>query len=120
MDAEEIKDNLDPLYEAAMLEQRDIAAGIDLLTKCAKNFIASQYAEQVNSLSAEGYRALDDSISRHASNLSMEISTILYRHQDEQTGRESEALITNERYQSRNLLFLMVCSVFSYLCFSKG
>jgi hypothetical protein len=83
MDAEEIKDSLDPLYEAAMKEQRDIAAGIEALTKCAKDFIASQYVEEVNNLSAEGYRALDDSISRHASKLSMEISSIFYRHQVE-------------------------------------
>lgn len=64
-----------------MKEQRDIAAGVEALTKCAKDFIASQYVEEVNNLSAKGYRRLDDSLSIHASKLSIDISSIFYRHQ---------------------------------------
>ena len=83
MDAEEIKDDLDPLYEAAMKQQHDIATGIEVLTKCAKDFVATHYAGEINHLSAEGYRALTNAISRHTTNLSLEISNVLYRHREE-------------------------------------
>jgi hypothetical protein len=40
MDAEEIQDHLDPLYEAAMQEQQDIKDCIEQITRSAKDFIA--------------------------------------------------------------------------------
>ena len=83
MDAEEIKDNLDPLYKAAMKEQKDIAAGIEHLTKCTKDFIGKQYAEEINHLSADGYRALEDIISKHTTRLSIEIANALHHNLEE-------------------------------------
>lgn len=82
MDAEELKDRLDPLYEAAMQEQQDIRDCIEQLTRSAKDFIAQRYAEEIHNLSAEGYRELDDVIYRHADNLAIEISNIIYHHEE--------------------------------------
>lgn len=84
MDAEELKDKLDPLYEGAMQEQRDINAGIDFMTKSAKDFINQQYSVEIHRLSAEGYRKLDGVIYRHLSQLSVEISNTIYRYDEAQ------------------------------------
>ncbi len=78
MDAEELEDRLDPLYEAALQEQQDIKDCIEHLTRSAKDFIAQRYAEEIHNLSAEGYRKLDDVIYRHADALSIEISEVIY------------------------------------------
>jgi hypothetical protein len=83
MDAEEIANDLDPLYDAAMREQRNIQAGIEYLTNSAKDFISTQYAEDVNHLSAAGYRKLEDVISRHIEQLSIEITNVFYHHSRE-------------------------------------
>jgi len=80
MDAEEILKKLDPLYEAMMQEQRDINAGIEHLTKSAKDFISKQYAEEINHLSAAGYKELDSIIYRCAEDLSIKISNTFYHH----------------------------------------
>ncbi len=82
MDAEELKDRLEPLYEAAMQEQRDIKDCIEHLTRSAKDFIAQRYGEEIPNLSAEGYRKLDDVIYRHTDRLSTEISNIIYRYDE--------------------------------------
>ena len=82
MDAEELKDRLEPLYEAAMQEQRDIKDCIEHLTRSAKDFIAQRYAEEINNLSAEGYRKLEDVICRHTDRLSTDISNIIYRYEE--------------------------------------
>ena len=82
MDAEELKDRLEPLYEAAMQEQRDIKDCIEHLTRSAKDFIAQRYGEEIHNLSAEGYRKLDDVIYRHTDRLSTEISNIIYRYEE--------------------------------------
>lgn len=82
MDADEIKDDLDPLYEGAMQEQRDINAGIDHLIKSAKEFINHQYSAEINRLSAEGYRQLESVLYKHALNLSMDISNTIYRYDE--------------------------------------
>ncbi len=82
MDAEELKDHLDPLYEAAMQEQKDIRDCIEHLTRCAKDFIAQRYGEEIHNLSAEGYRKLDDVIYRHNDKLATEISNIIYHHEE--------------------------------------
>ncbi len=47
MDAEEIQDHLDPLYEAAMQEQQDIKDCIEQITRSAKDFIAQRYGIEV-------------------------------------------------------------------------
>jgi len=82
MDAEELKDRLDPLYEAAMQEQKDIRDCIDHLTRSAKDFIGQRYAEEIHNLSAEGYRKLDDVIDRHADNLATEIANVIYGYEE--------------------------------------
>jgi hypothetical protein len=82
MDAEELKDKLDPLYEGAMQEQRDINAGIDYMTKSAKDFINQQYSAEIHRLSAEGYRKLEEAIYKHVTPLSIEISNIMYYHDE--------------------------------------
>ena len=81
-DIEKIANDLDLLYQAAMKEQRDIEAGIIHLTNSAKNFIGTHYAEEINHLSAEGYSKLEDIISRHTTQLSMEITNIFYHHSE--------------------------------------
>lgn len=85
MDAEEIANDLDPLYEAAMREQRNINACLEYLTKCTKDFIGKQYAEEINCLSAAGYRELEDKISRCLTNLSIDISNVFYHHSESDT-----------------------------------
>ncbi|MBI3219097.1 MAG: hypothetical protein HYZ44_06275 [Bacteroidetes bacterium] len=82
MDAEEIQDHLDPLYEAAMQEQKDITDCIEQITRSAKDFIAQRYSKEIHNLSAEGYRKLDDVIDRHADNLATEISNIIYGYEE--------------------------------------
>ncbi|MBI3219093.1 MAG: hypothetical protein HYZ44_06255 [Bacteroidetes bacterium] len=82
MDAEELKDHLEPLYEAAMQEQKDIRDCIDHLTRSAKDFIAQRYSEEIHNLSAEGYRKLEDVIYRHTDKLALEISNIIYRYEE--------------------------------------
>lgn len=82
MDPNEIKDNLDSLYEGAMQEQRDINAGIEHMTKAAKDFINHQYSAEINRLSPEGYRELENVIIGHALRLSMDISNTIYRHDE--------------------------------------
>jgi len=82
MDAEELKDHLEPLYEAAMKEQKDIRDCIDHLTRSAKDFIAQRCADEIHNLSAEGYRKLNDVIYRHTDRLAMDISNIIYRYEE--------------------------------------
>jgi len=82
MDTEEILNDLDPLYEAAMKEQRDIQAGIDYLTKSAKNFVGIQYTEEIKHLSAAGYSKLESVIYRHTDALSIEITNVLYHYSE--------------------------------------
>lgn len=82
MDAEELKNHLEPLYEAAMQEQKDIKDGMEHIVRSAKDFIAQRYAEEIHNLSAEGYRKLDDVIYRHANALSTEISNIIYKYEE--------------------------------------
>ncbi|NOS90316.1 MAG: hypothetical protein HOP30_00185 [Cyclobacteriaceae bacterium] len=83
MDADELKDRLDPLYEAAMQEQQDIKDCIEQITRSAKDFIAQRYSEEIHNLSAEGYRKLGDVIDRHADNLATEIANIIYGYEEE-------------------------------------
>jgi hypothetical protein len=83
MDAEEIENNLDPLYEAAMKEQRDIADCIEQLTKSAKDFIGKRYTAEVNNLSADGYRKLEDIISMESTSLAIKISNLMYHYKEE-------------------------------------
>lgn len=82
MDIEDIVNDLDPLYEAAMKEQRSIEMGIEHLTKSAKDFISMRYAEDIHHLSAAGYLKLEDIISQHTTRLSMEISNTFYHHSE--------------------------------------
>ena len=83
MDAEEIKNNLDPLYEAAIKEQRDINDCMDQLTQSAKDFISKRYTEEINNLSADGYRKIEDIISSHSTRLAIEITNVIYHHHEE-------------------------------------
>jgi hypothetical protein len=82
MDAEELKEKLDPLYDAAMQEQRDINAGIEHMTRSAREFINHQYNTEIFRLSAEGYRQLENVIYKHLCALSVEISNVIYRHNE--------------------------------------
>ena len=88
MDAEELKDKLDPLYEAAMQEQKDITECSQQVERAAKDFISKRYAEEVNHLSAESYRKLEDVIERHSTRLAIEIINIFYHHNDERNYTE--------------------------------
>jgi len=84
MDAEEIKDELDPLYEAAMQEQKDINECSKQIEQAAKDFISKRYAEEINHLNAEGYRKLEDVISIHSIKLIMEIVNTFYHYRAEE------------------------------------
>lgn len=80
MDAQDIADDLDPLFEAAQKEQRDISTGIEQLTKCAKDFINKTFPDEINNLSAAGYQKLEDKISQHTTRLAMDLVSIIHHH----------------------------------------
>jgi hypothetical protein len=83
MDAQEIANNLNPLYEAAMKEQRHIQACMEALTRSAKNFINDTYKEEIQHLSAEGYKELEKEIDNATSDLAQKIVSVFHHHTEE-------------------------------------
>jgi len=74
----EILDQLDPLYEAMMEEQRKMKALEDDLIPIVKKLVVINYPE-VFHLESKGYKSLDDTIWIHVDRLVRDVNEITCR-----------------------------------------
>ena len=76
--SEEQTAEFDRLYEQATKSNEILGEFIDELIYIAKKLSLKHYPDIMNNLESEGYRRIEDRVSRHCVNLSREISQIVY------------------------------------------
>jgi hypothetical protein len=80
MDPGDLLNKLEPEYLALLKEQETLKYFEDQLQKKTKDIINEHYAREVHTLSAEGYRALEDAVYSCTSKLAIDIVNVFHRH----------------------------------------